>query len=66
MLKYFFKFYTIQFYRTCNLLFYTSLESPTSLRFSPHSTCKWHVTTTLMGSAVTQITFPYILTVKER
>ena len=53
-LNMFVNFRTIQYYKTCNLLFYTLLS------------WTWHVPRKWMRTAITAITFPYFLTDKER
>ena len=64
-LNIFVSFKTIRYYKTCNLLFHTMLSSATFLRFTKQHlplTC----TKKMDGSTITAITFPYILTDKER
>ena len=61
----FVNFKIIQYYKTCNLLFYTLLSSTTFLRFTKY-TYNWHVPRKWIGSAITAITFPYFLMGKEK
>ena len=57
---------TIQYYKTCNLLFYTLLSSAAVLGFTNSTYSYWHVPRKLMGSTITAITFKYFFTDKKR